>query len=113
MVAGRLGIFYSRCSHTIPQAEWTPPFGIQPAPGRFFILYSRIEGFFHVARCAALPLESAARKGFKSTSAIQSTLAATRRAAPHFTERNGYNFQSEQSQPSICSTFAMSSANRL
>ena len=34
-------------------------------------------------------------------------------SALRFAQRNGYNFQSEQSQPSSCSILEMSSANRL
>ncbi len=34
-------------------------------------------------------------------------------APQRFAQRNGYNFQSEQSQPSSCSILEMSSANRL
>ena len=34
-------------------------------------------------------------------------------SALRFAQRNGYSFQSAQSQPSICSSLAMSSANRL
>ena len=118
MDARRLGIFHQRYPNAISETGRSPAPRFQSASRRLFIFYKRTACLFPIRRCADLSFKSAARSGSDSTSTIQTdkNVGKLRFLASGPAQRvvpTTYNFQSEQSQPSICSSFAMSSAKRL
>ena len=65
------------------------------------------------ALLAADPARAAAIQDGVAVALWATRAKALSSSALRFAQRNGYNFQSEQSQPSSCSILEMSSANRL
>src|SRR5438874_11640755 len=104
----RLGILYQRYPNTISKTGGAPVVGIQSATGRFVIFHERIARLFPVAGRANLPLESVACCRSKPAAAIQADMIGGRAAASNSGARSptSHSFQSEQSQPNICSSFA-------